>query len=89
MILLNPKHHDRPYPDARSQEIMHKTIEFFEAKGKGKLLEDYYDRPWYSDFVEFVAKERIFASMCTPAGEGAPDTPSHRLRPSTPCHRAP
>jgi hypothetical protein len=42
MILLDPKHLDRPYPDARSAEIMRKTVEFFEAKGKTKLLEDYY-----------------------------------------------
>ena len=73
MILLNPKKHDRAYPDARSQEIMRKTIEFFEAKGKTRLLADYYDRRWYSDFLEFVGKERIFASMCTPQGEGALD----------------
>ena len=73
MILLDPKHLDRPYPDARSAEIMRKTVEFFENKGKTKLLEDYYARPWYADFLEFVRKERIFASMCTPAGEGAPD----------------
>ena len=73
MILLDPKHLDRPYPDARSAEIMRKTVEFFEAKGKTKLLEDYYARPWYADFLEFVGKERIFASMCTPEGEGASD----------------
>jgi acyl-CoA dehydrogenase len=73
MILLDPKHLDRPYPDARSAEIMRKTVEFFEAKGKTKLLEDYYARPWYADFLEFVERERIFASMCTPAGEGASD----------------
>jgi acyl-CoA dehydrogenase len=73
MILLDPKHHDRPYRDARSSEIMRKTIGFFEAKGKAKLLEDYYARPWYADFLEFVRKERIFASICTPAAEGAPD----------------
>ncbi len=72
-ILLNPKHHDRPYPDARSAEIMRKTIEFFERKGKDKLLEDYYARVWYSDFLEFVKENRIFATMCTPAGEGAED----------------
>jgi acyl-CoA dehydrogenase len=73
MILLDPKNLDRAYPDARSSEIMHKTVEFFEGKGKAKLLEDYYARPWYADFLEFVRKERVFASMCTPAGEGAPD----------------
>ena len=73
MILLNPKTHERPGADARTREIMARVIEFFEAKGKQKLLADYYDRPWYADFLEFVGKERIFASMCTPEGEGARD----------------
>jgi acyl-CoA dehydrogenase len=74
VILLDPKNQDRHYPDPRSSEIMRKTIDFFERKGKTKLLEDYYARPWYADFLEFVEQERIFATMCTPAGEGAPDT---------------
>jgi len=73
VILLDPKHLDRAYPDERSAEIMRRTVAFFEAKGKQRLLEDYYDRPWYADFLEFVRKERIFASLCTPADEGAPD----------------
>ena len=66
MILLDPKHHDRPYPDSRSSEIMRKTIEFFENKGKTRLLEDYYARPWYTDFLEFTGKERIFTSTPAP-----------------------
>jgi acyl-CoA dehydrogenase len=73
MILLDPNQLDRAYPDERSAEIMRKTVGFFEAKGKEKLLADYYERPWYADFLEFVKKERIFASMCTPEGEGAQD----------------
>lgn len=73
MILLNPKNLRRPYPDARSAEVMAKTVEFFETKGKKRLLEDYYDRVWYSDFLSFVAENRIFATLCTPAGEGADD----------------
>ncbi len=74
MVLLNPKKLDRSYPDARTPEIMRKTVEFFEQKGKARLLEDYYDRPWYADFLDFVREERIFATMCTPEGEGAADT---------------
>ncbi len=74
MILLNPRKHDRPYPDQRSTEIMRSTIGFFEDKGKTRLLQDYYDRPWYADFLEFVRANRIFATLCTPAGEGAADT---------------
>jgi acyl-CoA dehydrogenase len=73
MILLNPKRPDRPYADDRSAEVMRKTIAFFESKGKDELLADYYDRGWYADFLEFVKTNRIFATMCTPAGEGAPD----------------
>ena len=73
MILLNPQHHSRPYSDDRSVEVMRKTIAFFETKGKEKLLADYYSRVWYRDFLDFVKANRIFATMCTPAGEGAPD----------------
>jgi acyl-CoA dehydrogenase len=72
-FLLNPTRHDRPYPDQRSAEVMRKTIEFFEAKGKERLLEDYYSHVWYADFLHFVKEHRLFATMCTPAGEGAPD----------------
>ena len=73
MILLNPQHHSRPYSDDRSVEVMRKTIAFFETKGKEKLLADYYSRVWYRDFLDFVKANRIFATMCTPAGEGVPD----------------
>ena len=72
MILLNPKRHGREYPDARSTEVMRKTIEFFERKGKRKLKEDDHARVWYADFLEFVKRERIFATMLTPAGYGDP-----------------
>jgi acyl-CoA dehydrogenase len=66
-ILLNPKKHDRQYPDQRSQEIIQKTIAFFEEKGKRKLKEDDHARTWYADFLEFVKKEEIFYSLLTPA----------------------
>ena len=66
MILLNPKHHTRPYPDGRSREIMLKTIAFFEAKGKRRLKEDDQKRVWYADFIEFQRQEGIFATLLTP-----------------------
>jgi hypothetical protein len=37
MFLLNPKQPPRHCPDARSHELIQKTIGFFEAKGKGRL----------------------------------------------------
>ena len=74
MILLDPRNHDRPYPDERSREVMRKTIAFFEAKGKRRVKEDDRAAVWYRDFLDFVRDERIFATMCTPAGYGAPDS---------------
>jgi acyl-CoA dehydrogenase len=73
MILLHPKKHDRKYPDERSREVMLKTIEFFERKGKQRLKEDDHAAVWYADFLDFVREERIFATMCTPSDYGAED----------------
>ena len=73
MILLNPKHPDRPGNDARTSELMRETIDFFETKGKKRLIGDYYARGWYSDFLEYAKEHRLLATMCTPAGEGAAD----------------
>jgi acyl-CoA dehydrogenase len=74
MLLLDPNNHTRPYPDERSREIMLKTIEFFENKGKVKLKADDEAAVWYRDFLDFLRDERIVASLCTPTGEGADDT---------------
>ncbi|NNF63195.1 MAG: acyl-CoA dehydrogenase [Acidimicrobiia bacterium] len=70
MILLNPHHHNRPYADDRSREVMVKTIDFFESKGKTKLKADDHNAVWYQDFLDFVAAEGIFATMCTPESYG-------------------
>ena len=56
--------------DQESREIMKKTINFFEKKGKIKLKEDYHGKVWYGDFLEFVKKERIFARLLTPREYG-------------------
>jgi acyl-CoA dehydrogenase len=73
MILLNPKQRNRPYRDERSREIMLKTIEFFERKGKRKLKEDDRNRVWYADFLEFQRDEKLFATLLTPSGYGDAD----------------
>ncbi len=72
-MLLNPRKLDREYPDEATRQVMLKTVEFFETKGKQRLLSDYYGQEWYADFLDFVAKEKIFATMLTPAGNGAAD----------------
>ncbi len=73
MILLNPKNHSRKYPDEKSREIMLKTIEFFENKGKVKLKEDDRNRVWYDDLLGFLKKEKIFYTLLTPTKYGEQD----------------
>jgi acyl-CoA dehydrogenase len=70
MILLNPKKHNRPYKDERSREIMLKTIEFFENKGKQKLKEDDRNRVWYEDFLDFIEENELFYNLLTPEKYG-------------------
>jgi acyl-CoA dehydrogenase len=72
-MLLNPNRLARRYPDRRSGEIMAATVEFFESRGKARLKHDDHERVWYSDFLNFIAKERIFASLLTPSEYGASD----------------
>ena len=74
MLLLNPKKHDREYPDERSREIMLKTIEFFEKKGKERIKEDDHKKVWYADFLEFIKNEKVFATLLTPSGYGDADS---------------
>lgn len=70
MILFNPKKKKRFYPDTVSEEIMNKTIEFFETKGLGSIKKDDQERIWYREFIEFIGKEKIFARLLTPEKYG-------------------
>ncbi len=70
MILLNPKKYNRFYPDERSREIMLKTIEFFENKGKIKIKKDDRERVWYDDLLDFIKENEIFYNLLTPADYG-------------------
>lgn len=72
-MLLNPNQLNRKYPDARSGEIMAATVDFFESRGKARLKADDHARAWYSDFLDHVGRERIFASLLTPSEYGAAD----------------
>jgi acyl-CoA dehydrogenase len=49
---------------------MQKTIHFFENRGLEKLKEDFHERTWYADFIEFMAEEQILATMMTNSENG-------------------
>ena len=78
MILLNPRDLGHESDDERTRELMRETVEFFEAKGKRRLLEDYYYRGWYADFLEYAKDHRLLATMFTPEGECADNTEEAR-----------
>ena len=74
MKLLNPKKEKYEHLDEKSRNLMLKTIEFFETKGKLKVLDDDHKKVWYADFLEFVKKEKAFSILMTPKGYGANDS---------------
>ncbi len=65
-MILNPKKEKYDHLDQRSREIMLKTIDFFENKGLEKIKSDYHGSVWYSDFLDFVKENKIFATLLTP-----------------------
>ncbi|MCB1175000.1 MAG: acyl-CoA dehydrogenase [Leptospiraceae bacterium] len=73
MMLLNPKKVKYENLDPESRELMLKTIEFFENKGKAKIKHDDQERVWYQDFLDYQASVNAFARLMTPPAYGADD----------------
>ncbi|MDJ0722776.1 MAG: acyl-CoA dehydrogenase [Desulfobacterales bacterium] len=65
-MLFHPRNENFEHLDARSRELMRKTIDFFESKGKARIKEDDHERRWYADFLDFVKENRLFATLLTP-----------------------
>lgn len=72
-LLFNPRTYDPTHFDAETRRLLRATVDWFEDRGKRRLIEDYRTRAWLGDFLAFAAKERLFATFLTPAsaGEGA------------------
>ncbi len=73
-ILLNPETENYDKLDPASRELMQQTHAFFRNKGKQKIVDDYNDRVWYQDFLDFVKDNQIFARLLTPSGYGDEDS---------------
>src|SRR4051795_6528768 len=69
-LFFNPRTYDAAEFDEPTRRALLATIEWFEERGKRKLKDDDHERVWYADFLEFVKRERIFASFLTPDAEG-------------------
>lgn len=76
MTLLNPKKETFDHLDPKSKELMLKTVEYFESRGKQRLKSDRRKRLWYDDFLEFLKENEIFAALLTPDqyADGDPNT---------------
>jgi len=72
-MLLHPRNETFTHLDPKSRDIMLKTVDFFEKKGKEKLKHDDHERVWYADFLEFVKEEKVFATLLTPQQYGGGD----------------
>ncbi|WP_209708030.1 acyl-CoA dehydrogenase [Crossiella equi] len=74
-MLFNPDSYDPKHLDEESRRLLRATIEWFEARGKRRLLADALDRVWYTEFLDFVKREKLFATFNTPAAlaGGEPD----------------
>ena len=72
-MLFNPKKYASDYPCEKSKEIMKKTIDFFERKGKQRIKADDQWCVWYDDFIQFLKDNKIFATLLTPSKYGDAD----------------
>ena len=72
-LLFNPHTYDPSHFDDVTRRLLRATIDWFEHLGKETLLQNYRECVWYADFLNFVAKEHLFAKMGTPAREANGD----------------
>jgi acyl-CoA dehydrogenase len=66
-LLLNPRTYDPADLDPEARRLLRATIDFFESRGKERLKSDDHERVWYSDYLDFIAREGLFATFLTPA----------------------
>jgi acyl-CoA dehydrogenase len=71
--LLNPGTYDPAEFDPATRRLFRATIDWFEAKGKATLTSEVRTDVWYADFIEFLGRERAFATLLTPERDGGGD----------------
>jgi alkylation response protein AidB-like acyl-CoA dehydrogenase len=71
--LFNPATFDASEFDPATRRLFRATIDFFERKGKAALMAETRSDEWYGDFIDFLATERAFATLLTPARDSGGD----------------
>ena len=74
-LLFDPNTYDPPQFDAETRRLLRATIDLFEGQGKKRILDDDLNAQWPADFVDFVKREKLFATFLTPSefAAGNPD----------------
>ncbi|MEU4766945.1 acyl-CoA dehydrogenase [Actinosynnema sp. NPDC023794] len=68
-MLFDPNTYDFGHLDAEGRRLLRATVDWFEERGKRRLIADDQAKVWYTEFLDFVAREKLFATFCTPATE--------------------
>ncbi|WP_405697035.1 acyl-CoA dehydrogenase family protein [Streptomyces sp. NBC_01185] len=66
-LLFNPRVYDPAHFDPETRRLLRATVDWFESRGRRRLVEDYRSRAWLGDFLDFASKEGLFATFLTPA----------------------
>ena len=69
-MIFNPQTYDPSAYDPETQRQLKALIEFFENKGLAEMKDEFHQRTWYQDFLDFNAKEGILATFGTPSAVG-------------------
>ncbi|MFE6840894.1 acyl-CoA dehydrogenase, partial [Streptomyces sp. NPDC057705] len=77
-LLFHPHTYDPEHFDPETRRLLRATVDWFEARGKRRIIEDYRSRAWLADFLAFSAKEGLFATFLTPAPAAGQDDPDKR-----------
>ncbi|MEU2561963.1 acyl-CoA dehydrogenase family protein [Streptomyces longispororuber] len=70
-LLFHPHTYDPTQFDPETRRLLRATVDWFETRGKHRLIEDYRSRAWLADFLAFAAEEGLFATFLTPAAQAA------------------
>ena len=71
--LFNPATYDGAGFDQATRRLLRATIDWFEAKGKAAVTAEVHTDVWYDDFIDFLGRERVFATLpVTPTSAGTP-----------------
>lgn len=77
-LLFNPHTYDPAHFDPETRRLLRATVDWFEARGKRRIIEDYRTRAWLGDFLAFAAEEGLFATFLTPSSSAGEDESDKR-----------